>query len=859
MDATGNVTGVAEGTAVITAESEGQSTTATITVSPIPVASVEVSPATASVEIGERVQLTATVRDAGGNVLSDRVVSWSSSNTSRATVNTNGRVTGQSVGTVTITATSEGKSGTATVTVTEPPPPPVASVELSPSAATIEVGENVQLTATVRDAAGNVLTDRVVSWSSSNTSLATVNSSGRVTGQSPGTVTITATSEGKSGTATVEVTDAPPPPVASVEVSPSSTTVQVGNTVQLTATLRDASGSVLTGRVLTWSSSNTSVATVNSSGRVTGQSAGTATITATSEGQSGTATVTVTEPPPPVASVEVSPSTASIVVGEQLQLTATLRDASGSVLTGRVLTWSSSNTSVATVNSSGRVTGQSAGTVTITATSEGQSGTATVTVTLPPVASVEVSPSSTTVQVGNTVQLTATLRDAAGNVLTGRVVDWSSSNTSVATVNSNGRVTGQSAGTATITATSEGQSGAATVAVTEPPPPVASVEVSPSSTTVQVGNTVQLTATVRDASGNVLTGRAVTWSSSNTSVATVNSGGLVTGRGAGTATMTATSEGQSGTATIQVTDGGGGGAPVLLESSWNYTTGTSMNAIGDGPAGSRKFPDSYNSGPGGGILEVMASGGLYGTHPGGNNALTADEYGGQYDAFSWVRSGWNPTSGRPKDAAMRFYFRVNGSVGGQPDHHTQQGVESAACYLESVTYETADLAGGFSLKVLYNYSDNGQGWVPSNGSTEQSLSRSTWYRVESLWKFNSGQGDPPYQWRLFARIYSVDAGTLGTTAAGSLLYDWTDFGDVDDPSSMLTSALGNPPTGWATSTPTGCPGGFPWNGMAFGMNGQALRGGVNTDEAYMWSAVKIVDATNLNQNSPVWVGDLSGQ
>src|SRR5205807_5855272 len=133
------------------------------------------------------------------------------------------------------------------------------------------------------------------------------------------------------------------------------------------------------GRVVTWASSNTAVATVNGSGLVTGVAAGAATITATSEGQGGTAAITVT--PVPVASVTVAPASASVTVGQTAQLTATPKDASGNPLAGRVVTWGSSNTAVATVNGSGLVTGVAAGAATITATSEGQGGTAAITVT----------------------------------------------------------------------------------------------------------------------------------------------------------------------------------------------------------------------------------------------------------------------------------------------------------------------------------------------------------------------------------------------------------------------------------------------------------------------------------------------
>jgi hypothetical protein len=95
------------------------------------------------------------------------------------------------------------------------------------------------------------------------------------------------------------VTAATPAPVASVTVTPGSASIASGNTVQLSAVTRDASGNVLTGRSVSWASSNTAVATISSSGLVTGVGAGSATITATSEGKSGTAAITVTASPPP--------------------------------------------------------------------------------------------------------------------------------------------------------------------------------------------------------------------------------------------------------------------------------------------------------------------------------------------------------------------------------------------------------------------------------------------------------------------------------------------------------------------------------------------------------------------------------
>ena len=232
--------------------------------------------------------------------------------------------------------------------------------------------------------------------------------------------------------------------------------------------------------------------------------------------------------PVPVASVSVSPPSASVLVGGTVSLVATTLDSAGGVLTGRAVTWSSSNTGIATVNGSGVVTALAPGSSTMTATSEGKTGTASVAVSSVPVASVTVAPATASPPVGQTVQLTATPQDASGNPLSGRAITWSSSSTTVATVSGSGLVTARAAGSATITATSEGQSG--TAAITVPAPaPVASVSVSPASATLQIGQTVQLTATPKDANGNPLTGRTITWGSSNTAVATVTGSGLVTG------------------------------------------------------------------------------------------------------------------------------------------------------------------------------------------------------------------------------------------------------------------------------------------------------------------------------------------
>ena len=505
------------------------------------VASVAMSPTAASVSVGSTAQLTATPLDAGGNPLTDRVVTWASNNTAVATVSASGLVTGVAAGSATITATSEGKTATAAITVTVLVP--VASVAVSPTSATVAVGGTQQLTATPLDANGNPLSGRAITWASGAPGVATVDANGLVTAVAAGSVTITATSETKSGNSAITVLV----PVASVSVSPASATVSLGNTAQLTATALDANGTPISGWPVAWTSGNAAVATVSASGLVTSVAGGSATITATSEGKSGSSAITVTAVP--VASVAVSPPSAGVLVGATVQLTAMPLDANGNPLGGRTIAWTSSAPGVATVSASGLVTGVAVGSATITATSEGKSGTSAITVNPVPVASVVVSPASAAVGVGSTTQLTATPLDANGNPLSGRTITWATSAAQVATVDGTGLATGQAAGSATITATSEGKSGTSAITVSVP---VASVVLSPASATVAAGSTEQLTATPLDANGNPLTGRTITWTSGAPGVASVSASGLVTGVAAGSATITATSEGKSGTSAITV-------------------------------------------------------------------------------------------------------------------------------------------------------------------------------------------------------------------------------------------------------------------------------------------------------------------
>lgn len=505
------------------------------------ISSIAVSPSSLTLALGGEAPLQATVLDESGHSRSDLPIVWSVRDSAIARISSSGVVTARGVGNTQIAASAGGVSAIATLTVQ---PPPVASVAVQPLTQALVLGQGATFTATPRDVNGAPLSGRVITWTSSSDAVATVSQDGQVVTHTVGTATITATSEGVSGSATVTVS---PIPVASVSVQPASAALTVGAAVALTAQPMDANGAPLD-RALTWSSDNPAVASVSATGVVTALAPGSATISATSEGVRGTAAVVVTLVP--VGSVAVLPTTATVVAGQMVALSAIVRDTAGRVLTDRVVSWTSSDVHVAIVSTTGVVTSMSAGTTTITATSEGRSATSTVTVVAPPIDSVTVQPSLATVQVGGTTTLTATVKDVNGAIVTDRVVTWASSNVAVATVSSTGVVTGVSAGTAIISATSGGRSGRTTVTVV--PVPVGSVTVSPSSATLVPTQVLSLSAVVRDANNAVVTDRTVTWTSSNSAVATVSSSGVVTAVARGTATITATSEGRTGTSSVSV-------------------------------------------------------------------------------------------------------------------------------------------------------------------------------------------------------------------------------------------------------------------------------------------------------------------
>lgn len=197
------------------------------------------------------------------------------------------------------------------------------------------------------------------------------------------------------------------------------------------------------------------------------------------------------EPDPVVGSVEVTPNTSSKQVGETVQLGATVKDTEGTLLSGQSVTWSSSANSIASVSASGLVTANAIGQATISAAAGGKTGNATITVIPEPIASISVTPVDDTLREGETVTLVATMRDNAGNIVTGRTITWSTTAPNVATVNSSGLVTAVGDGIATVTASADQRSATATIRVLGP----CNTALAP---TITVGQTVNGTLSTTD-------------------------------------------------------------------------------------------------------------------------------------------------------------------------------------------------------------------------------------------------------------------------------------------------------------------------------------------------------------------------
>ena len=543
VDNNGSITGISVGTVTITATTANgnKKATCTITVNPaIKVASIILKKSTDSLKVGQMDYLNTIVYP---SVSTDQTVTWTTSNSKIATVDDNGNVTAISVGTATITATTEDGNKTASCKITVSPAVKVTKITLSKSKDTLTVGCYDYLNAMVTP---NNATNQSVKWTTSNPNVVTLLDDGGLYAVGVGTATITATTADGSKTATCAVKINSPVAVTSVALSKTKSTLKVGGYVCLNTYVYP---SFATNQNVTWATSNPYVATVTSYGYVTAVGAGTATITATTADGNKTATCTIkVNPPIKVAAIALNKTSDSLSIGQNDSLYTYIYP---NFATNQSVTWTTSNSNVATVSSYGSVTAVSAGTATITATSVDGSKTANCKITVSPavkVAKVVLDKSQDTLKVGNYDYLNATVTPSNA---TNQAVEWTTSNPDVVVVSDSGALYAVSAGTATITATTEDGSKTATCKVTVTPPVgVKSVTLSKTKDTIKVGNGDYLSATVYPSNA---TNQSVTWTTSDPNIATVTDYGYVTAVSVGTATITATTADGNKTATCTIT------------------------------------------------------------------------------------------------------------------------------------------------------------------------------------------------------------------------------------------------------------------------------------------------------------------
>jgi uncharacterized protein YjdB len=552
----GLVTGKSNGSEVVSATLGSISGAANLVVGPPALVSLAVSSANSSVGVGSTDQFAAigTYSDGSTQNLTNSAT-WSVSSTPLATISNSGLLTAKSNGAAVITATSGSINGSAPLTITIS----LVSLAITPLTQTIAPSTDQQFraTGTFSDGSTQDLTG-AVNWGSSNTAAATISNSAGTTGLAQGLQTGTTTITASSGSilapaATLTVSNVK---LNSIAVTPATSTIPLGIVQQFTATATFSDGSTqdITNAV-TWNSSQPTLASITVSGAATARNLGTMTITAASGSVSGSTSLTVNAGN--LVSLSIQPASMTIAESTTSKLSAVglFNDGSTRDVSAEA-TWTSSNPAFATIQTNGKLQGISPGSSTVTATLGSQTASANVNVTNATVVSISVTPSITSIAPGTQVTFAATgqFSDSSTQVISSNV-NWSSSNSAVASVSNlsgtKGIAAGVSAGSATVSANFEGVTGTAQLNVSGAN--LTGITITPASAILAPASTQQYTAIASYDDGtsqNVST--LVTWSSSATNVATVTAFGQATGQSSGLATIAASYGAFSSTANLLV-------------------------------------------------------------------------------------------------------------------------------------------------------------------------------------------------------------------------------------------------------------------------------------------------------------------
>ena len=530
VNASGQISGVKVGSAVITATTSDKKYKDTCLVEVVQLATEVILDFTnLQMDVGKTKTLTASLRPM---TITNKKVKWSSSDKKIASIDSNGTIKALKAGTVTIKCASAdgGAKATCKVTVIQR----VTSIKFKNPKETVKVGAKKILAVTMlpKDAS-----ETTFNWKSSNKKIAKVNSKGKVLGVAPGTCTIKVSNA--AGTVKAKCTLTVTKGVEGIELDKAAISISKGKSTTLRAiiTPKDA-----TNQGVTWTSSNNDVATVNAKGKVKAKAIGYAVITATTKdtGAQATCKVRVVYG---VTGVSLDQTKLKLNVGKKQTLKATL---SPTKATNKNLIWKSSNKNVARVSQTGLVKALRAGKANITVTTEdgGYKAVCKVVVVVP-VKGISLSRTKLTLEKGKVFKLKAKLDPTDATVKT---VKWITGDKSIVAVDQTGKIKAMSPGTTLITAKTKDGGFTAKCKVSVYVSPTA-VKVSPTKLTIGTGRVETLTATVLPEDAP----QTVTWSTSNAQAVAVSQTGQIRGKGSGSAVITATTgNGKTATCVISV-------------------------------------------------------------------------------------------------------------------------------------------------------------------------------------------------------------------------------------------------------------------------------------------------------------------
>jgi len=541
VDSKGNIKAVGnkDGSATITVKTAdgGYTASAKVTVKGKKVTGIKLDKTTVSLKYGTSLKLTSTISPSNA---ANKNVTWTSSDSSLVVVDSNGNVVaasnkdGEAI--ITVKTADGGYTASAKVKVIKLDTTiKVTSIKVDKSTINLKYGESAKVTATV---APSKATNKNVIWTSSNASLVTVDSSGNIkaVGNKDGSATVTAKSVDGGYSASIKVT-VTGIKVTRVSLDKEIITLKYNNTIKVNATVNPSNAA---NKNVTWISSNTSLVTVDSSGNIKAiaNKDGSATITVKTADGGYTDSVKVTVTSIKVNGISLDKSSVSLKYGSTAKVTATIKPSNAA---NKKVTWTSSNTSLVTVDSSGNIkaVGNKDGSATVTAKSVdgGYSASIKVKVTSIKVTGVKLDKTSVSLKYATSAKLTATVSPSnAAN----KNVTWTSSNTSLVTVDGSGNIkaVANKDGSATITVKTADGGYSATAKVTVVKViDVESIKLSKSHFQLNKGKTTQLSYAISPSNA---TDKTVSWKSSNSNVISVDKSGNLKALKNGISTITVT-------------------------------------------------------------------------------------------------------------------------------------------------------------------------------------------------------------------------------------------------------------------------------------------------------------------------------